>query len=87
MLERGAMELVHDQFPALCSRLFLVEKATGCWRPMINLSPLNEYLDFSKFRMETVSSVGVLVRKGNFVFSLDLKEAYSQIPVHPELRL
>ena len=47
MLEKRTVETVHDQVPAFYSRLFLVEKATGGQRPMINLSPLNKHVDLS----------------------------------------
>ena len=46
MLER-AMETVYAQVPALYSRLFLVEKATDDWRPVIDLLPLNKYINLS----------------------------------------
>ena len=34
------------------------------------------------FKMETASSVLLSVRKGDFLASIDLKDAYFQIPVH-----
>ena len=36
--------------------------------------------------METVPSVLLSVREGNFLASLDLKDAYFQIPIHPSSR-
>ena len=39
------------------SRLFLVKKASGSWRPIIDLSTLNHYVTSSRFHMETPRSV------------------------------
>ena len=44
MILKGALEIVPDPGPDFYSRLFLVEKTSGGWRPVINLSPLNEFV-------------------------------------------
>ena len=36
--------------------------------------------------METIQSVLLSVRQGNWMASIDLKEAYLQVPVHPDPR-
>ena len=56
------------------------------WRPVIDLSILNLYVDVSHFRMETIQSVLLSVRQGDWMASIDLKEAYLQVPVHPDSR-
>ena len=38
MLAKGALEIALDPGPGFYSRLFLVEKASGGWRPVISLS-------------------------------------------------
>ena len=38
MLAKGALEIALDPGPGFYSRLFLVEKATGGWRPVIDLA-------------------------------------------------
>ena len=82
MLAKGALEIARDSGPGFYSRLFLVEKASGGWRPVIDLSHLNEFVQLTSFKMETVASVLLSVRKGDFLASLDLKDAYFQIPIH-----
>ena len=86
MISKGALERVHDPGPGFYSRLFLVEKASGGWRPVIDLSPFNEFVQQTPFKMETASSVLLSVRKGDFLASVDLKDAYFQIPVHTSSR-
>ena len=86
MLDKGALEIVQGQSPGFYSRLFLVEKATGGWRPVIDLSPLNGFIRQTPFKMETAATVLSSVRKGDFMASIDLKDAYFQIPVHRNYR-
>ena len=86
MLAKGALEIARDPGPSFYSRLFLVEKASGGWRPMIDLSHLNEFVQLTPFKMETVTSALLSVRDGNFLAFLDLKDAYFQIPIHPSSR-
>ena len=64
MLAKGALEIARDPGPGFYSRLFLVEKATGGWRPVIDLSHLNDFVQLTLFKMETVASVLLSVREG-----------------------
>ena len=82
MLAKGALEIARDPGPGIYSHLFLVEKASGGWRPVIDLSHLNEFVQLTQFKMETVASVLLSVKEGDFLASLDLKDAYFQIPIH-----
>ena len=86
MLAKRALEIARDPGPGFYSRLFLVEKATGGWRPVIDLSHLNDFVQLTPFKMETVASVLLSVREGDFLASLDLKDAYFQIPIHGSSR-
>ena len=86
MLAKGALEIARDPGPGFYSRLFLVEKATGGWRPVIDLSHLNDFVQLTPFKMETIASVLLSVREGDFLASLDLKDAYFQIPIHGSSR-
>ena len=61
-------------------------KTSGSWRPVIDLSILNLFVDVSHFRMETIQSVLLSVRQGDWMASINLKEAYLQVPVHPDSR-
>ena len=83
MLAKGALEIALDPGLGFYSRLFLVEKASRGWRPVIDLSHRNEFVQLTPFKTETVVSVLLSVRQGDFLASLDLKDAYFQIPIHP----
>ena len=53
---------------------------------MIDLSHLNDFVQLMPFKMETVASVLLSVIEGDFLASLDLKDAYFQIPIHGSSR-
>ena len=86
LLEKGAIELAPLPSPGYYSRLFVVMKASGSWRPVIDLSLLNMSVQKTSFRMETLQSVLLSVRAGDWMVSLDLKDAYLQVQMHPESR-
>ena len=56
MVEKGALEFAAAS-PGYYSQMFVVEKALGDWRLIIDLSVLNRYVKFTKFHVETPQSV------------------------------
>ena len=85
LLRKGAVEPA-PQSPGFYSRLFLVKKASGSWRHIIDLSTLNLFITSSRFHMETPRSVLNSIRPGDWMISLDLQDAYLQVPVHHDSR-
>ena len=72
--------------PGYYSHMFMVTKESGGWRPIIDLSTLNLSVVVSKFRMETAQSVLRSLRRNDWMVTIDLKDAYLQIPMHPQSR-
>ena len=66
LLRKGAVEPA-PQSPGFYSRLFLVRKASGSWRPIIDLSSLNDCVTSSHFFMETPQSVLRSIRPGDWM--------------------
>ena len=62
LVAKGAVELAPLPSPGFYSRLFVVWKTSGSWRPVIDLSRLNRFVDTSHFQMETIQSVLLSVR-------------------------
>ena len=85
MTLKGAIEIASST-PGFYSRLFVVPKASGSWRPIIDLSALNEYVYTPSFKMETPKSIIQALQKGQWMTSLDMKDAYFHIPIHPLFR-
>ena len=87
MLEKNAIEHVPDPGPGFYSRMFVVPKpGVNRWRPIIDLSVLNRWVDVPSCKFETNRSVMQALRQGDWMVSVDLRDAYFQIPVHPESR-
>ena len=86
LIAKGAVELAPLPSPGFYSRLFVVWKTLGSWRPVIDLSHLVRFVAVSPFQMETIQSVLLSVRQRDWMASTDLKEAYLQVPVHPASR-
>ena len=84
LVEKRAIQLVRNQHSiGYYSRLFLVPKPGNKWRPVIDLSHLNTFLDVQKFKMETPESIRSSLCQGEWVTSIDLQDAYFHVPIHP----
>ena len=65
MLAKGAIEEIAPS-PGCYSRLFVVPKKDGGWRPVINLKRINKhFLDPPHFRIDTTKDVAILLNSGN----------------------
>ena len=53
---------------------------------VIDLSRLNGFVDVSHFHMETTQTVLQSLPEGDWLVSLDLQDAYLQVPIHPSSR-
>lgn len=82
LLQKDVIERVHDHSSlGFYSRLFLVPKRSGEDRPVIDLSILNRHLHVPSFRMETQASVREAIRPGEWVASIDIRDAYLHVPM------
>jgi hypothetical protein len=88
LVDKRAVEVLkHPVGPGFYSSIFLVpKKEPQKFRLVINLRPLNAYLIVKRFRMETSRTVTAALHQGDWVVSLDLKDAYFHIPIHPRFR-
>ena len=87
MLHKNAITEVPPDSLGFYSNVFLVRKASGGWRPVIDLKNLNAHIHAPHFRMFTTSSVLSSVEKGDYVFKIDLQDAYFHVPIHPSSRM
>jgi hypothetical protein len=89
LLSKGAIEEValSPPPPSYVSPIFLIPKKDGGLRPILNLKKLNAaHLDTSYFRMETMEDVRHILRPGDCATSIDLRDAYFHVPLHPSTR-
>ena len=82
-----AIEKVMDTTsPGYFSRLFLVPKPDGSFRPIIDLKKLNQFLIVPSFKMETLFSIIAALQPQEWITKIDLKDAYHHILVHVNIR-
>ncbi|XP_041477327.1 uncharacterized protein LOC121425366 [Lytechinus variegatus] len=86
LLEKEAIERVTDS-PHLClSSIFVVPKRLGKLRMILNMKMINEFIQPDHFRMETLASILPSLKALDWAASLDLRDAYFHIPIHPASR-
>ena len=87
LMDKNAVELVHNQRSlGFFNRLFLVPKPNNKWRPILDLSKLNLFLKVEKFKMETPETIRTSLQQGEWVTSVDFKDAYFHIPIQEQSR-
>ena len=87
LIDKNAVELVHNQTSlGFFNRLFLVPKPNNKWRPILDLSNLNLFLKVEKFKMETSETIRASLQQGEWVTSVDFKDAYFHIPIQEQSR-
>ena len=72
--------------PGYYSRLFLVPKPNGSFRPIIDLKKLNQFIVVPSFKMETLFSIIAALQPQEWITKIDLKDAYHHILVHVNIR-
>ena len=82
LLSIGAIKSIPFEKENFHSRLFLVPKKVGTYHPVIDLSRHNNFVENFHFQMENISYLKRILRRGNFMTCIDLKDAYLSIHVH-----
>ena len=87
LVDKNAVELVQNQkFLDFFIQLFLVSTPNNQWRPTLDLSNLNQFLKVAKFKMETPETIRTSLQQGEWVTSIDFKDAYFHIPIQKQSR-
>lgn len=89
-LEKGSVEPVPSEElnqDAFFSSQFTVPKGdTGTFRQVSNLRALNQFVQPRHFKMEGLPSIPTLLRRGDFLTKLDIKDAFFHVPIASEHR-
>ena len=88
LTNKNAVEPVANQNSlGFYNRLFLVPKPNNRWRPILDLSTLNTFLNKTEsFKMETPETIRTFLQVGEWITSIDFKDAYFHIPIHSQSR-
>lgn len=84
--EKGAIKPVNRAGDAFYSRIFVVPKKGGKFRPVVNLRPLNRFMIYSHFKMEGIQVVRDVLQRQDWLTRIDLKDAYLAVPICQEHR-
>lgn len=86
LLELGAVETCSPCREQFISKIFLRPKPNGKYRFILNLKPLNKFIESDHFKMEDIRTAIKLVSQDFFMCSIDLKESYFLVAIAPEHR-
>ena len=81
LISKGAVTEVSPCDDEFISTVFLVPKKTGDFRPVINLKPLNQFVEKIHFKMDNIHMALNCISPGDFIVSIDLKDAYFGVPI------
>lgn len=68
------------------STLFLVPNKYGSQRQVINLKALNKFIVAPHFKIEGIHTLKNLLKPGDRLAKVDLKDTCFSIPIHPDHR-
>ena len=86
MLKKGAIAEASSEQGQVLSGIFLREKKDGSSRPILNLKSLNNHIPYMHFKMESLKNVKDMLKQGDLMVKIDLKDAYFTLPLHPKSR-
>ena len=66
------------------SPIFLLPKKDGTYRMILNLKRFNQYVAYHHFKMDTLDTVIKLMKPGCYMASIDLRDAYYTVAIHPD---
>ena len=85
--EQIVVKLVQNQKSLhFFNRLFLIPKLNNHWRPILDLSKLNLFLKAEKFKLDTLETIRTSLQLGEWVTSIDFKDAYVHITIQGQSR-
>ena len=83
LLANNCVRLVTER-PVVCSPLLVVSGSSGKKRLVINLRYVNLFLQKIKFKYEDMRTALMLLDKGDFICTFDLKSGYHHVDIHVE---
>ena len=83
LFQKGVVVRSEHEDGEFISPVFSVPKSDGNIRLILNLKEFNKYVRYVHFKMETIHSILKLVTPGCWMASIDLKDAYCSVKIHP----
>ena len=86
MLEKGSISKVYHSKGKFLRSLFLISKKSGENPPVIYLKDLNQFIPYKHFKMEGLHSLKYVLQKRDYMYEIDLKDAYFSVLLHKDSR-
>ena len=85
-LDKNIIEIVDRSDDEFISNIFLRPKKDGTFRIIFNTKELNDSVEYHHFKMDTLQTAIQLMKEDCWFASVDLKDAYYSVLVHPDHR-
>ncbi|XP_074109617.1 uncharacterized protein LOC141534265 isoform X1 [Cotesia typhae] len=81
LASQGVLEKVSEPGPSFVSKMFLVKKSDGGWRPIFDLRSLNRYVETREFHLISHAKVPDFIQPGDWLIRVDMSQACFHIRV------
>ena len=81
MVKKGVLEMCEPSSDQVVSNIFLRPKKDGSYRIILDLTWVNEHVEYEHFKMSSLQTALELMRPGCWMGSIDLKDAYYSVPI------
>ena len=85
-MSKEAISIVRTQWDQFVSRIFTVPKKDGSRRLVVDLKPLNLFIRKQRFKMEGMGMLKSILQIGEWMISIDVKDAYLSVVIAEEHR-
>ncbi|CAG8739362.1 6631_t:CDS:2, partial [Cetraspora pellucida] len=82
LLQTQAIQLFPKQLPCYISNVLMVNKKDRKKRVVLDLQSLYTFIRHTHFKMESIAIVKSLIRRNDYMASIDIKDAFFHIPLH-----
>ena len=86
LIEMGVIVETDHEDDQFVSTTFTRKKKDGRHRMILNLSRLNDYVEYHHFKMDTLEHAVKLITPFCLMASIDLRDAYYSVPIHPDFQ-
>ena len=84
LMSKGVIFQSYHERDEYISPIFSVPKSDGTIRLIVNLKQYNESVECTHFEMESIHTILELVTPSCWMASIDLKDAYYSVKIHPQ---
>ena len=82
LLQKGVIIKCEREDNGFVSTIFTRENKDGSFRTILNLKCLNKFVKYKHFKMESLKDAFKIIKQGERMASVDLKDAFFTVSVH-----